>query len=317
MEVNRHQFNSHGDTETRSLFFSVPLCRRVSFKKIITAIMLSVFISSSTVFAEETPRIVSLSPSLTEIIFQLNRGNCLVGRSSASNYFKKAKHIPIVGDFGAPSIEPLILTKPNIVVSTTLKNPSIQNSLKESGIKFYILPTDNIAKYYKTVRTLGKLLNAEKNANIEIARVKNGLKKCVSLFNKIPETQRLTVFWEICSTPLMTIGNKSFLNDFIYYAGGRNITSKMNKGYFNVSEEWVIKTNPNVIIAPPMGKQKIKETEQRLGWEKTSATKNHRIYGNLDKDLVYILGPRILEAIQAINSCIYPEINKKSIIEKE
>ena len=268
-------------------------------------IILLLFFLTINVFAKENPRIVSLSPSLTETVFQLNKGSCLVGRSSASSYFNKAKSIPIVGGFGVPSLERLILVKPNIVVTTTLKDPSIQNTIRGLGIKLYILPTDSIKEYYKTVRILGKLLHAEKNANKEILRIQSGLKKILSQIDKVPKKQRPTVFWELCSAPLMTIGNKSFLNDFIYYAGGRNITSNINRGYCCISEEWVIKANPKIIISPGMGNQKIRETEQRLGWDITSAAKNHRIYSNLNKDLVYILGPRMIEAIEAIHKCLY------------
>ena len=270
--------------------------------------LFAVLFLAITASAKNNIRVISLSPSLTEIIFQLNKGDCLVGRSSASNYFKKAKKIPIVGDFGIPAIEQLIVTKPDVVITTALKDPSIQNTIKKLGIKTYILPTNNIKEYYHTVNILGKLLGAEKNADKEILRIKNGLEKYAIQRAKIPKKQHPTVFWEISSSPLMTIGNKSFLNDFIYYAGGRNITSSINKGYFNVSKEWVIHSAPDVIISPSMKKQKIKETKQQLGWDTTPAIKNNRIYGNLDPNLVYILGPRMLEAIQTIHKCLFQTV---------
>ena len=273
----------------------------------ITIAAVLLYLTTISVFAQKKVRVVSLAPNLTETIFQLKCGDCLVGRSSASNYLKEVKNIPIVGDFGIPSIEQLLLAKPDIVVTSALKDPSVQETIKKAGIKFYLLPTDSIDKYYKTVETLGNLLNAEKNADLEIMRIKNGLAKCLSQINTIPEKKRPTVFWEIWDTPLMTVGNQSFLNNFIYYAGGRNIAASENKGYFNISMEWVLSNAPDVIIVPSMGDNRIKQIKTQLGWKSTPAAKNNRIYGGLDQNLIYLLGPKMLEAIQVIHKCIYDD----------
>ena len=45
--------------------------------------------------------------------------------------------------------------------------------------------------------------------------------------------------------------------------------------------------------------------EKQTGWNSTPAAQQYRIYGNLDENLVYILGPRMLEAIQLIHKCLY------------
>ena len=269
---------------------------------IVAAFILGLTVASTS--ATENVRVVSLAPSLTEIIFQLKCEDCLVGRTSASNYFDKAKNIPIIGNFGIPSIEQLILVKPDIVIATALKDYSIKRTITKAGIKFYMLPTNSVDEYYKAVKTLGVLLNTEKNANLEIARIKNGLKNCMAQMDAIPEKKRPAVFWVMWNLPLMTIGNKSFLNDFIYYAGGRNIAASENKGYFNVSEEWILSRAPDVVIAPSMGDNKIGQMKKQLGWKSSPAAKNHRIYGNLDLNLVYLLGPRMLEAINLIHKYI-------------
>ena len=282
--------------------------RNFTSKTIIICITL--FLTAILLPASNKVRLVSLAPNLTETIFQLKCEKYLVGRSSASNYFKQAKNIPIVGEFGVPSIEQLLLVKPDIVVTPALKDPSVQAIIKNSGIKFYLLPTDSIEQYYETVETLGKILNAEENAKVETERIKNGLDKCLSLINKIPKEKRPKVFWEIWNPPLMTVGNQSFLNDFIYYAGGQNIAENQDKGYFNISQEWVIASAPDVIIAPSIGKNIINQMSSQLGWKSTPAVVNNRIYGNLDQNILYLLGPKMLDAIQMIYNCIYEKDKK-------
>ena len=241
---------------------------------VITIATSALILGSIPGFAVKKVRIVSLAPNLTEIIFQLKRGDCLVGRTSASNYFGKAKDIPIIGDYGIPSIEQLILMKPDIVVAADIKDYSIERTIKKTGMKFYLLPTNSIEKYYDTVKTLGRLLDAEKNAAHEVARIKNGLKNCMARIKSIPEKKRPSVLWVIWDPPLMTLGKRSFLNDFIHYAGGHNIAASENKRYFNVSREWVLGCSPEVIIAPSMGNNKISQLRKQFGWKPSTDTKN-------------------------------------------
>ena len=113
------------------------------------------------------------------------------------------------------------------------------------------------------------------------------------------------VLLAIWNKPILTVGNKSFLNDYISFAGGKNIAAGIDNGYVNVSEEWIILSAPDVIIYPSINKSYAKEIADQPEWSNIPAVKNKRIYTDLNKDLIYILGPRILEAIQAIKNCIY------------
>lgn len=259
------------------------------------------------VFAGEKIRVVSLSPSLTELVFQLGKGGCLVGRSTVCNYPEDAKKVPVVGNFGAPSMEKLITVKADLVLSSALKDRSLEKTIEGMGIKFLLLPTDSIEDYYIAVEKLGKLLDCEEAALKEITRIRNGLKGFREKAEKIPFDKRPLVYLEIWDRPLMTVGNRSFINDFIDYAGGRNIANKEGKDYFSCSAEWVIVSNPDVVICPAMEKGRIADVLKRAGWASISAVKHHRIYTDLDDDLIYRLGPRMLEGISLIHKCIFPE----------
>jgi iron complex transport system substrate-binding protein len=102
----------------------------------------------------------------------------------------------------------------------------------------------------------------------------------------------------------MTIGKKSFLNDFISYAGGKNIGADMDKDYIKCSQEWVILANPEVIICPAMGEGKSGEVIARYGWQNIPAVKNKHVFTHLNQDLIYRLGPRMLDGIAIIRKCI-------------
>ncbi len=257
-----------------------------------------VFIISA-VYAEKKVRIVSLTPCLTELVLHLGYEDSMVGRSSACDFPIRVKKIPIAGAFGVPNLEQLVLLKPNIVVSSTLRDKGVIQSIENLGIKFYLMKMESFDDYYKIVNILGEILKCQTKAIEEIKRIKVGLTKF-----KNDKKGKKKVYLEIWDRPYMTIGNKSFINDLIFYAGGENIANNLDKEYFNCSVEWIIKSNPDIIICPAMKTNRVADILSRKGWQNISAVKNKRIVTNIDDDLIYRLGPRVLDGINHLKEKI-------------
>ncbi len=269
------------------------------------SIVLTFFLFTLKITAQDQPRIVSLSPNLTEIILALGGKSSLVGRSSASDYIKEAKTVPVAGDMGNPNLEQIVLLKADIVVASNLTNPSDARIIENLGLKFYLLKTENFEEYYSTVDTLGKILDKNREAEEEIERIKQGLSEFKKENKSIPFLKRPKVFWEIWDNPLITVGNKAFLNEFIELAGGINITANVNRSYFQISKESILTANPDVIIAPDLSTRSVKDMKTSIGWDAVSAVKNNRVYTNIDPNLVNVFGPRILSTIQLIHNLLY------------
>lgn len=253
--------------------------------------------------ADGSKRVISLSPCLTELIFHLGKGTCLVGRTSACDYPPEAKKVEVVGGFGKPSIEKLVSLKPDVVVASALADLALMTSVKSFGIEFHLLPTNSIKDYYRSVETLGRILGCSRKAAAEIVSVRKGLREFAELNSK-SGFKRPSVYLEIWDRPYMTVGKKSFINDLIEYAGGRNIASSLDNAYFNCSVEWIIKSDPDVIICPAMKTGREADVEMRKGWRGISAVKHHRVYLDLNDDLIYRLGPRILRGVELLRSLI-------------
>ena len=252
-------------------------------------------------------RVVSLSPNLTELVFYLGEEGQLVGRSSACDYPPEVKKIPSVGGFGKPSLEQLISLKPDVVIASALADPGLKNSIEQLGVKFYMFPGKSLEDYYTTVAVLGRILNCRKKADKEIRRVKEGIANFANM-NKLPKKKSVPkVYLEVWNRPYMTVGNRSFINDIIEYAGGRNIAAAQSKDYFNCSVEWIITSRPDIIICPAMKNGDEADVKQRKGWQSIPAVKNNRIYVNFNPDLIYRLGPRILEGIACLRKIITDE----------
>jgi len=261
------------------------------------------------VFADDgnSLRIVSLSPNLTELIFFLGEQKHLVGRSSACDYPPDAKKMKSVGGFGKPSLEQLLSLKPDLVVASALADPGLKTSIEQLGIKFYLMPGKSIDDYYKTVAAIGEILNCREKADKEINRVRNGVAHFAKMNKKTGLESLPKVYMEVWDRPYMTVGNKSFINEMLEYAGGKNIAALQNSDYFNCSVEWIISSKPDIIICPAMKDGHEVDVKKRKGWQKIPAVKNNRIYVNLNNDLIYRLGPRILEGISLLRKIIIDE----------
>jgi iron complex transport system substrate-binding protein len=254
---------------------------------------------STALHAEGEIRVVSLSPCLTETIFKLGGGDRLVGRTSACDYPRKVSEIECVGGFGKPSLEKLLSLKPTVVVASALADPAVRTTIERVGVKFVMLSTKSIDDYYATVKTLGDILGRPEAAAKEIERVRKGLAKYAAANRKAIEKgwNPPRVYLEIWDKPFMTVGRRSFINDLITYAGGRNIAADRDEDYFNCSQEWIIRANPEVVICPAMKTGRIADVLGRRGWGGTAAVGNKRVYVDLNDDLIYRLGPRILEGV--------------------
>jgi iron complex transport system substrate-binding protein len=260
--------------------------------------------------AEKKIKVISLSPNLTEIICQLGKEQCLVGRSSACNYPETVQKIPAVGGYGVPVIEKIILLKPDYVVTSTLKDMSVKNVLEENNITCLLLPAVKFNDYYDAVDKLGHVLQCPGKAAAEVKRVKTELEQLGDLCKKSQTKPK--VFLMIWDNPLMTVGNDSFINDLIAFAGGHNIGNIEKQGYYRCGNEWVITSQPDVIICPSMNKSKVGEIKSRDGWQTIPAIKNNRIFTELNADTIFRLGPRSIDGIKAINQCLFKTSSQKN-----
>ena len=271
-------------------------------KTLFVTVIFAIF--ANALFADNKKiRLVSLSPCLTELVFYLGEQDKLVGRSSACDYPAEAKKIEIVGSFGKPSLEKLISLKPDVVISSALADPVLKTSIEQFGIKFYLLPGKSFDDYYKALKLLGDILGCEKKADSEIARVKQALANFAKI-NSALKKKRPKVYLEVWDRPYMTVGNKSFINEMIKYAGGENIADNINKDYFNCSVEWIITSDPDVIICPAMKTGREADVKKRKGWQNIQAVKNNCVYVDLNDDLIYRLGPRVIEGIKLLRKMI-------------
>jgi cobalamin transport system substrate-binding protein len=271
-------------------------------------ILLILFLSSTILcFGAEKKknvRIVALSPNMTETVFALGKGECLIGRSNACNYPEAAMKLPIVGNFARPNIERVIALQPDYIISSALKDKDMIKRFKRFNIKVLFLPAKSFDDYFNTLKTLGKILNCEKKAELLSLQTKAELKKLKEAADKIPAEKKVKVLFVIWDMPLMTIGSDSFITKMISLAGGVSITAKQPQAYFTCSLEWILSNQPDILIFPKIPSLRARELVKRPGWNALKAVKQGRLFYKINPDLLCRMGPRSIEGIKQLKKII-------------
>jgi len=241
----------------------------------------------------ETPqaqRVVSLVPSITEIIYALGAETLLVGNTNQCDYPQEARFVYKVGDFATPDFERIVALKPDLVFVTLPIHRAIAEKLAELKIRFHDSRPESLEAVFAEITLVGTLLSRKAQAQELVARLKRRLAS-LPAFSDTPK-----VYVEIASAPLMTVGGRSFVDGLIQRAGGRNVFHDAVLDYPVIDPEMVAKANPDVIIiAHP--DVKAAEVARRLGWENISAVRNNRVFDDIDDDLLLRPGPRVIDGI--------------------
>jgi len=244
-------------------------------------------------------RVVSLVPSVTEIIYALGAQAQLVGVVTPCDYPPDIKK-PIVGNFSAPNIERILAQEPEIVFVAGGEQKYLWHKLKELGVQIHICSPENLQEIYQLILEVGELLGKKDKADSMVNSLRE---EFVGVVHELP-LQKRRVLIEISDNPLITCGEGSFLDELITLAGGINIAHNIKKPYPITSSEFVVNANPDVIIITHPGSN----PTDRLGWELVNAVKEHRIYQDIDPNIILRPGPRVILGIKELKKRIYPEL---------
>jgi len=263
---------------------------------------------------EKAPeRIVSLSPSNTEVIFAAGAGNLVVGDTEYCDYPEEAKAITKVGGFSAStiSIETIVSLNPDLVFAGDEDQQTVIDALEEAGVIVYSVKANTFEDVYANLELVGKLTGNEAVAAQVVDDMKTRIAVVQEKIATVPQDDRPTVFWEIWDEPLMTSGPNTFSAQLIEIAGGVNIFPDLTEDYPQISVEEVVSRNPDVIMGPDTHGDKLiaDQLAARPGWEEITAVKDGRIY-LIDGNTSSRPGPRLAAALEDIAASLYPDLFK-------
>jgi iron complex transport system substrate-binding protein len=257
-------------------------------------------------------RIVSLSPSNTEILFALGLGDKVVGATKYCNYpplvneLKESKKIEVVGGYVDPDIEKVLSLHPDLILASRTRSTEAVSMLEKEGIATLVSDPKNLTDIIRSIEKIGKITGNDQEASKLCNQMQSRIDAVSEKTSSLPKMRVLYIVWH---DPVKTAGAGTFEDELIEKAGGVNIFHDLS-GYAQVDPEAIAVRNPEVIIAcSGMGSGADGPTQwakTERGLNQTDARKNERIY-QAEGDLITRAGPRIVDGLEMMAKFIHPE----------
>ena len=252
-------------------------------------------------------RIVSLAPSITEILFALGLDEQVAAITNFCDYPEAVLKKPRIGGFVNPDIEKIVSLKPDLIIGIRDGNRmDTVDRLNDFGLPVYLIDPKGFDGVMQTIKNIGDVVGREKESR---KMVKEMVKKTENIITLTQSLSRPKVFFQLGDAPMVTVGKGTLANDLIRLAGGRSISENEPTSYPVYSIETVLLKAPEIIIMTSMDSKKntpqlIKKWES---WKSIPAVRMSMIYV-IDSNLVDRPTPRIVEGLEALVRIIHPEI---------
>ncbi len=250
-------------------------------------------------------RVISLAPSLTEIVFDLGAGHLLVGRTERCNEPPEALDIQDIGAYLNPDLERIMALRPDLVLSPEAgMRKEIVNRLAELGIATFVDNSNSLDRIVHTVNRLGTILGRESDAR---AVVRQFQQRRQAVRERVAHVAKPLIVFAVGMRPLVLAGGRSFIGSLIREAGGANIAEEAPVPYPKFSMEEVARRDPDIIVV--LNKD-CRDDECFTAWQAhrdLKAVRNGLIF-QLDADLVARPSLKIMDAFEQMAAILHPKL---------
>jgi iron complex transport system substrate-binding protein len=267
----------------------------------------------------EVRRIVSTSPSTTEMLFALGVGDRVVGVSNFCRYPPQVRALPKVGTLLRPDLERVLSLRPDLVV-TTDRNPEFAARLTAAQIPFIAVATTTLKDLSSAMLRIGEAAGIPAEARTTVGRMEERLERVRRLHQTVPRPRVLLIMGRTADalTGIVAAGAGSYLNDLVGIAGGTNVVTEVSSlPYPQLSLESILKLDPDVIVDTiDMGATETERERRNVEgqdlWRRyrtISAVRTGRVRA-AETDALFVPGPRVVEAAEWLADVIRGNVNR-------
>jgi ABC-type Fe3+-hydroxamate transport system substrate-binding protein len=251
--------------------------------------------------AQPARRIVSLSPSTTELVFALGAGDRLVGRTRWCDYPAAASRVPNVGDGMPPNIEAVLARSPDLVlVYRSAANAAALARFRDAGIPALSLTLDHLADVPRLARLLGPLVGHAAQGDSLALAFETAIAEQARQSDALPDSARPRVLLLAWEQPPIVIGAGSFQSEMLSLAGGRNLFADVRAPSTTVSIEAIAARNPDLVL---VGDSSTPNLASNPTWRAVGAVRERR-FVRLATPAFGRPGPRAPEVIAMLRRAL-------------
>lgn len=228
--------------------------------------------------AEGAPRVISLAPSMTEIMLELHADDLLVGVLDGGERPAALSDLPSVGRLGQLSMERLLSLKPDLLLLwPDSVAPAQRDQLKRLGIATFVGEPKDIDQLIEQIEAIGERVGRQAQGQQYAAVLRERLQ---GLRQHYRRERPLQVFYQVWDKPLYTLGGQQIVSDALKVCGARNVFADLTQPAPQVSMEAVLLRDPEVILAGDAA-----QLASWKAWRMLSAVKADRLLVVPDKGL--------------------------------
>jgi len=247
-------------------------------------------------------RVVSLAPSITESLFAIGAGDCLVGVTTFCDYPPAASAVPHIGGMTNPSIETILSLHPDLVV-VSMEGNTREDFTKMTGLGVPVFVTNprTLAGILRSLDQLGDLTGHRDHA----ARLVDSMSARAARARSRSSDKPLRTLLFVSLRPLIAAGGKTFLHELLETAGARNVAASAPGTYPAYSREAVLAENPDaIILTGDLTTDVAGLIAMFPEWGTLAAVRSGRVY-SIDPDIVSRPGPRAVDALEILSSLLH------------
>jgi iron complex transport system substrate-binding protein len=296
---------THGARPSRRRFPAVVALAACAIASDVLAVTAVDDAGRSVVVDRPPARVVTLAPSLTELVFAAGSGQSLVGVSALSDYPAAARAIARIGDAGRVDVERVLALKPDLVLVWQRGNVGREiEQLERAGVRIFQLEPQRLDDVARAIERLGALLGHESEARRRAGELRTALARLRAAHANAPSVR---VFYQVWQQPLMTVNRRQIMGDILDVCGGRNVFADLAPLVPTVSTEAVVAADPEAILTASeqgggVAWRRDPDASAFALWRRQPrmvAVRRAWLY-TLDGDLISRQGPRIVDGAAAV-----------------
>ncbi|MBC3778855.1 cobalamin-binding protein [Pseudomonas sp. SWRI99] len=243
-------------------------------------------------------RVVSLAPSLSEIVVELDSADLLVGVLDAGERPGAIAHIPSVGRYGQLDMERLLSLTPDLLLLWPGSvGPAQRDQLKRLGIPTFVAEPHTLDQLIAQIEAIARQLGRPERGVQRAAELRQTLD---ALRQRYRRDMPLRVFYQVWDKPLYTVGGGQIISDALQVCGARNVFDDLSLPAPQVSVEAVLQRDPEVILAGDQA-----QLEAWKVWPQVAAVRQKRLLLVSDKGLERPSG-QMIEATAKLCQLLQP-----------
>ena len=252
--------------------------------------------------AAPAQRIVSLSPSTTELLFAMGLGARVVGRTHWCDWPPETRAVADVGDGLAPNVEAVAARRPDLVLAYASEaNLAAVDRFEALGIAVAVLKLDRAEDLRHAAVVVGSLTGTAAAADSLVATFDRGIRAALAALST--GAARTRVYVAIEPNPPITVGSGSYLSQIVEFAGGVNVFADVRTSSAPVSLEAIVARDPDVILSLDTN-QSAARLAARPGWFALRAVRARHVIV-VDPSLFGRPSPRLPDAVRTLAAAFH------------